>query len=282
MHDLGLAVSYTSVIKKKKDLVKKQEQSVNSVVQGFKNKCAVKPGTIPEQVSTATESSENQQIDNPGEECVSSPKSIEILGDNFDITIAPSHMSIEKQRKSLHWFLTMVKEIRVTYEHLNLPTPIPRQQPILEIPSHTWVPSVAQIESVEQNFIFHISKVLLKYLEFLQPVKDAYPVYIDHPFTEITKEKSIILNSDLIDASENSTQGMINILQKVHELAVPHVDGRVEQKLVFGGDVLTNERAFSAQQAMQNGDTEFHCLFGIVHRPEGLHREFNFLLVIRS
>jgi hypothetical protein len=163
-----------------------------------------------------------------------------------------------------------------------LPTPVPQQQPILEIPPHTWVPSVAQMESLEQNFIFHISKVLLKYFEFLQPVKDVYPAYIDHPYTEITKKKSVIFNCDLIDSSENSSQGMINILQKVHELAVPHSDGRVVQKLVFGGDVLTNERAFSAQQAMQNGDTEFHCLFGIVHRPEGLHREFNFLLVIRS
>ena len=135
------------------------------------------------------------------------------------------------------------------------------------------------MKSLEENFVFHISKTLLKYIDFLKPVTDAYPKYIEHQFMHITKQKSVIFNCDLIEASENSSQGMIHILQKVHELAVPHVDGKLEQKVVFGGDVLTNERAFSAQQAMQNNNTEYDCLLGTVHRPEGLHREFNFLLV---
>jgi len=39
---------------------------------------------------------------------------IEIIGDNLDISIAPKVMTIDKKRKSLHWFLTMVKQRRVT------------------------------------------------------------------------------------------------------------------------------------------------------------------------
>jgi hypothetical protein len=207
---------------------------------------------------------------------------IEILGDNFDITISPAHMTMEKQRKSLHWFLTMVKTRRVTYEDLHMSGPEPRQPDILEIPSNQWIPSQTQMDAVQQNFVFHISHVLLKYINGLQPVKAAYPEHILHPFTELTQEKSVILNCDLIDSSENSSEGMITILKKVHELAVPFAHDKILQRVVFGGDVLTNERAFSAQQAMQNNKKDFDCLFGVIHRPEGLHRQFNFLLVIQE
>lgn len=72
---------------------------------------------------------------------------------------------------------------------------------------------------------------------------------------------------------------MISILQRIHHLAVPHVDNETPERIVFGGDVLTNERAFSAQEAMQNVPSEFESLSGLIHRPEGLHREMNFLLV---
>lgn len=52
----------------------------------------------------------------------------------------------------------------------------------------------------------------------------------------------------------------------------------IERK-VFEGDVLTNERAYAAQLAMMNGQTDFFRLAGVVHRPEGLHRMMNSLLV---
>lgn len=99
---------------------------------------------------------------------------------------------------------------------------------------------------------------------------------------EQMKQKTLFLNCDLIDASENSSQGMIEILQKVHNIAVPHSRNEkqkdVLEKVVFGGDVLIIERAFSAQEAMQN-TADFDGLGGIIHRPEGLHRLMNFTLV---
>lgn len=205
---------------------------------------------------------------------------IEIIGDNLDISIAPKVMSIDKQRKSLHWFLTMVKQRRVTYEDLNIQGPPPAQESIMNILSYNYIPSVEQMQSVKKNFVFHISQVLLKYIKFIQEANIHYPEYITHPFMEKTKKKSTVLNCDLIDESENSNTGMITILEKVHEMVVPHLNNDISQKVVFGGDVLTNIRAFTAQEAMQNNDTPFDCVLGIIHRPEGLHRQFNFLSVM--
>lgn len=48
---------------------------------------------------------------------------------------------------------------------------------------------------------------------------------------------------------------------------------------MLGGDVLTNERAMSVQLAMRNNESSFEKLLGDIHRPEGLHRQMNFLMV---
>lgn len=60
---------------------------------------------------------------------------------------------------------------------------------------------------------------------------------------------------------------MITLLQRIHHLAVPHIDSVTPERIVFGGDVLTNERTFSAQEAMQNVPSEFESLSGLIHRP---------------
>lgn len=75
---------------------------------------------------------------------------------------------------------------------------------------------------------------------------------------------------------------MTEILKQVHNLAVPHSDGKVIEKIVFGGDVLTNEGAFSAQAAMQNNETDTERLTGVIHRPEGLHRHLAMTLVLQA
>lgn len=76
---------------------------------------------------------------------------------------------------------------------------------------------------------------------------------------------------------------MISILEHIHMNHIAHTSDdnqKVIQKKVFGGDVLTNERAYSAQLAMMNGRSEFDQLAGVIHRPEGLHRMMNLCLVI--
>ncbi|XP_061170360.1 uncharacterized protein LOC133179678 [Saccostrea echinata] len=206
---------------------------------------------------------------------------IEILGDNLDITITPSKMSLQNQRKSLHWFLVLVKEKQITFEESKVPFEPPVDFAALN--TVNWIPSSEQLNSLMSSFKFHVASVLMHYVPYLQLHITSFPKHIEHIYMNQVRKKSVFLNCDLIEASENSSQGMIEILQKVHQLAVPHVrdnpDKNVLEKVVFGGDVLTNERAFSAQEAMQNSPSEYESLLGVIHRPEGLHREMNFLLV---
>ncbi|XP_019628676.1 PREDICTED: uncharacterized protein LOC109473241 [Branchiostoma belcheri] len=91
------------------------------------------------------------------------------------------------------------------------------------------------------------------------------------------------MNVELIDAPENSAEGIITIIKRLNKLLVPQTGGEdstAVERIVLGGDVLTNERAFSGQAALMNADNEKDSCAGIIHRPEGLHRLMNFLMGI--
>ena len=45
---------------------------------------------------------------------------IEMLRDNIDVTITPSKITAESQRKSLHWFLVMMKQKRIMVNDMDI------------------------------------------------------------------------------------------------------------------------------------------------------------------
>lgn len=200
---------------------------------------------------------------------------IEILGDNVDILVSPANMTLDRQRKSWHWFLLLATQKRLTDEDLSTDESL---ADVETIGSCEFIPSEAEIKEFQKNVQFHVAKILTKFIEELRQFERLLPKYIEHPYLEKTSQKSVFINCDLIDESENSSDGMIRILQRVHSLAVPYIDDNIE-KVVLGGDVLTNERAMSAQQAMRNNESCDEKLVGVIHRPEGLHRQMNFLMV---
>jgi hypothetical protein len=82
------------------------------------------------------------------------------------------------------------------------------------------------------------------------------PEYIDHPYMHLTKLKSNFLPAHLINENENTGDGMIRIMQELHNTFVPHtvpndIMPTVVERIDFAGDVLTCERAFSAQMSMK-------------------------------
>ncbi|XP_061187058.1 uncharacterized protein LOC133195217 [Saccostrea echinata] len=263
LHDLGISVASSTVIKEKKQLIKEQEKKVSATMTRYLHSYYPSP-------------------ENPG--LLDVKHGIEIIGDNLDVTITPAKMTMMSQRKSLHWFLTMVKEKRIMSDdkHPRSTEENEESRDILKLPTSAWLPSSGDLHTLIENMKFHIIKVLITFVEFLKPLQKCVPGCITHDFMDKTRKKSVILNCDLVEASENSSEGMITILQNVNKLVFQAVekDQKITDRVVFGGDVLTNERAFTAQEAMQNAKSDYDMLGGLVHRPEGFHREMNFLLGI--
>lgn len=79
----------------------------------------------------------------------------------------------------------------------------------------------------------------------------------------------------MLNKNENLHDDIISILEHIHQKYIAHTLGgkaEVLERKVFGGDVLTNEQAYTA---MQNCETDYYKLGGLIHRPEDLHRMMN-------
>ena len=201
----------------------------------------------------------------------------EIIGDNLDWTISPSHMTKDSQRQSLHWFLNMGVFKRILGNHL--PIDMPKAN-IALLANSEFLPSKTEVKTLDENFIFHITQIMCKHIDCLKPLAASVPPHIEHSFITEMSRKSDFIFLDLLDKSENKADEMISILQHIHENYISQNGDDVATKKVFGGDVLTNERAYTAQLAMQNADGDFAKLQGVVHQPEGLHRLMNFTEVL--
>lgn len=72
---------------------------------------------------------------------------------------------------------------------------------------------------------------------------------------------------------------MIDILQELHDKYLPvrryTIDGQEEvvvlERLFFGGDQLTDERASNCKDARSDGDTKFERLEGFLSKVEDWH-----------
>lgn len=202
----------------------------------------------------------------------------EVIGDNLDLTITPTAMTKDRQRQSIHWFLNIALQKRVESD---LPDDVPVND-VMKMPSSMFLPNETDCRTLDQNMCYHIAKVLCKYVSWLKPFNECIPECIQHKYMTELSQKSEYRVLNLLDKSENKSEDMISILQDIHDKCVARTDDTspdVIGKLVFGGDVLTNERAYTAQLAMINAESDFFRLGGIIHRPEGLHRMMNFVLV---
>lgn len=92
----------------------------------------------------------------------------------------------------------------------------------------------------------------------------------------------------MMDKNENKSKDMQEILQYLNVHYVPAVTATNEydeeetviaQKIQFGGDHLTFERAVKVKEAVCDSDTKYECLEGILPKVEDFHCELNFLMV---
>lgn len=198
----------------------------------------------------------------------------DIIGDNLDLEKGHSQYSLEKQRKSIHWFLNIATKRRILAPGLSEAAP---RRDLLQVSANEFFPSTEESAALTEDFSYHVARILVEHLQCLNFLQGCVADPIPHDHSEEAARKTDIKILGLMDKNENTD--MIEILQYLHHKYIPHVKQNVATPIVFGGDVLTNERAYSAQLNMMTEKTCGAQLGGIVHRPEGLHRVMNLTLV---
>ena len=205
---------------------------------------------------------------------ISSPEhsTYSILGDNLDHRVDTFHRTKDRKSKDLHWFLLLCAE-----HNVKAPADLSTNHPKCDINSvnnSEFLPDISDNNSLRDHFIFHVMEVLVQHFPFLNKLHNVMPQCIPHPYMDEMNQKSQYNVIELLEKNESKSDDMIDILQAVHQY-IPKVDtaygANILERIVFGGDVLTNERAYQGQLDMSNSENEADCMHGVIHQPEGLH-----------
>lgn len=295
LHRFGVCISTTSIYRLKQKLSKqhdnylksnieknRQEQEKHAVMQKH-----LKTASVSLTDTDVTAASEDHQyaksvIDTAGTSSCEHSYDHGIYyaaGDNVDVSIVLSYMTSTNQRKSFHWFLMLGIEKRVLNNTLSNDRP---KCDIRDLPSSSWLLDQEELLTYERDINFHIVQILLKF-KCMKCFSDVVESNISHPYIENTKKPSKYHVVTLSDDNENTSEGMINVMKKIHSVFVPRdkdTNCILDSVDFAGDDVLTNERALSAQESMMNrGASDYDQLTGLNHRSGGLHLQMNLTAV---
>jgi hypothetical protein len=141
----------------------------------------------------------------------------------------------------------------------------------MQVPNSEFYPSQDDQQSIRNDLNFHIVEALVKHIPFLQQYAAAVPLYIEHDHVEEMSHRHPYHIIDLLDKNESVNNDMIDISQEIHMFipTIHHPEGRdVIERLVFGGDVLTNERAYGSELDVLNATRESERLLGLMISAE--------------
>ncbi|XP_066919718.1 uncharacterized protein [Clytia hemisphaerica] len=133
---------------------------------------------------------------------------------------------------------------------------------------------------LSKTFKLLISRSIVTYLPAFKFLRKNVCWHIPHPFSEEMSQKSQVVPLGLLFHAENSTSEIIQILRKVQERYVPMADETNEDgeiikyiisALAFGGDQLTEERIFNAQQGFRDARNDYEMLQGLKPAFEDWH-----------
>lgn len=196
---------------------------------------------------------------------------IKLAGDNIDINQSARDQRKDNPGKSHHWFLAMAFKNPVPSSHLPNDNPICN---LKDMPLSEFLLNNQEQKKLKEDFCTLILRVLCSHLEFLTPFQKYVAKHIPHEYSAMFQRKGEAVNLGLIFHNENSSEGMLHILEYLHKY-VHNYDERV----VFGGDQLTEERAAGVQRLRQNGATPQARLSGLLPTAESWHAKMALLFV---
>eukprot|EP00794_Sanderia_malayensis_P017126 gene17124-18847_t len=195
-----------------------------------------------------------------------------IVGDNLDFFIRVKHMSSTNQNKSIHWFNLLGLLNRVTGSDLDNEHPLKQ---VDEIKAADFIPTPELHAELLEDLVPLAARVIVDNIPGFADFKKLVLRHIEHKYSDAMKDKTIEIPLGLLMKNESIGSEMIEILEYVHEKYVPCNKGAkgktCTQKVFFGGDNLTEERARNLQGAMAEGDTDIDRLEGIITKNEDWH-----------
>ncbi len=213
-------------------------------------------------VSQSEDSSISKILDSLEEEKV---KEKQIVGDNLDFDKRKKHLSSQNRNESLHYFQSYAIDLEANGAHL---PNVKNRNCLLELAPSKLVPDLNDAIACKKDFIILWSQAVTKCLPAFECLSKSVIWHIPHEYTEQFKQESNVTPLGIIPENEGTYDGMIKILQTIHEQYIPSIygpDGRrdIMDDTWFIGDWLTVARAEGAIDLLADGCTGWDKLQGL-------------------
>lgn len=138
----------------------------------------------------------------------------------------------------------------------------------------TFIPSVTDIQSLRQNSVILVCRILCKYIKSFACMSDVIPPHIIHPHTIDMDEKSETIVLDVLHKNEAKHEDMFDIMRIQQSYLEPYLN----ERRLSGGDQLTIERQRCAK-CHTDSDTPKERLDYLEPKIEDWHAIQTFLIV---
>ena len=118
------------------------------------------------------------------------PMSYILVGDNVDKTIKASHMSMEHQSQSIHYFQFYAARDRIDFHYLSNDSCVGN---VSELSMSSFLPTIEDCSQMRDNYAILIGRELVKKLPYFHVFADCVPMHILHEHSEAMSMKSLLV-----------------------------------------------------------------------------------------
>jgi L1 cell adhesion molecule like protein len=219
----------------------------------------------------------SEQLNSDAESPSSLVSTYVVVSDNIDKTINPRHMTIDRQRQSLHYMHMYAALDRVscaTFESSS------RLGDVMCLTTCAFLPTVEDSKQLYANYATLLARLVVEKMPYFSIFKDCVVSHIPHRYTEEMQQKSSVVPLGIIPRNETKNEDMVEILKHLHRYVPTVASGDSELlQIGFAGDQLTAARARQAIDARVNSKGQFEALCGLVPYSSDWHAKVNFLSV---
>ena len=125
--------------------------------------------------------------------------------------------------------------------------------PLDSLSSNSFLPTASNVQAVKRNLVVIVSRLLTHYVHHLAPLSKSVPKHIMHKYSQHMSHKSEVVVLDVLMKNEAKQSDMLDFMLKMQEYL--GIDYPTDRRVASGGDQVTCERQFGAQQHMIDGNT---------------------------
>jgi len=189
--------------------------------------------------------------ENPGME-------IRATFDNFDFRMLANIILKNHRNSDFHWIVQYLTFDRVSSTGLDDEKPIVDNMD--DFHNSNYLLDQGEVELMKQDFIVLVSRVLIEFFPFLEPLKSIIPQHIDHQHSNEMAQKSNIISLPIVPYNQSKHADVVQYLESLTNLLTEIYASDEEYPLKE--NVTASERLERTEKILKGNQTEmfnYYC-----------------------